>query len=123
MWGKWGNPWKIPADSMLAVLPETLPESYSLGPNYPNPFNPTTKIRYELPEDSFTELRIYDLMGREIRTLVNGNETAGYKNVLWDGKDMFDNPVSSGMYVYKISARSLEGKLQFSQTRKMILLR
>jgi subtilisin family serine protease len=112
-WGKSG-----PDNTEMAI-----PEMYSLGPNFPNPFNPTTTIRYELPEDSFTELRIYDLMGREIRTLVNGNETAGYKNVLWDGKDMFDNPVSSGMYVYKISARSLEGNLQFSQTRKMILLR
>ncbi len=113
----WGKP--VGPDNTEMAIPET----YSLGPNFPNPFNPTTTIRYELPEDSFTELRIYELMGREIRTLVNGNETAGYKNVLWDGKDSFGTPVSSGVYIYRISTKSTEGGGQFSQVRKMILLR
>lgn len=120
VYGKYDTPWKInTTDSMQARLPT----SYSLDINYPNPFNPTTTIRYALPEDSFTELRIYDLLGREIRTLVNGNEAAGYKKVQWDGKDSLGNPASSGMYVYQLLARSRESKLLFTQTRKMILLR
>jgi hypothetical protein len=100
-----------------------IPDVYALRENYPNPFNPVTTIRYELPEDSFTELRIYDIMGREIRTLVNGNEAVGYKNILWDGKDSSGNPVSSGMYIYHFSATSRKSNLQFSQTRKMILMK
>jgi hypothetical protein len=107
----------------LAGEPEAIPEAYTLRENYPNPFNAATIILYDLPEESFVELRIYDIMGREIRTLVNGKEAAGYKSIQWDGKDSFGNPVSSGMYIYHISSRSLESDLRFSQTRKMILLR
>lgn len=62
-------------------------------------------------------------MGREIRTLVSGSKDAGYQSVLWDGKDSYGNPVSSGMYLYEINTRSLETDKQFHQTRKMILFR
>lgn len=107
----------------LAGELEAIPEAYALYENYPNPFNPITSMKYNLPEWSFVELRIYDLMGREIRILVNGNEEAGYKSVIWDGKDSHGSAVSSGMYLYRLDVISYESNKEFHQTRKMVLLR
>lgn len=116
--GIWGKPlWKELADV------EVLPQVFALHGNFPNPFNPVTTIRYDVPENSAVELRVYDLMGREISALVNGNVRAGYQNLIWDGKDSHGNPVSSGMYVYRIDVESLESDTQFHSTRKMVLLR
>lgn len=99
------------------------PSDFVLNGNYPNPFNPITTIKYHLPERSFVKLKIYDLMGREIRALVSSNEDAGYQSVTWDGKDSYGNPVSSGMYFYRLHAISYESDTEFLETRKMILLR
>ncbi|MEE9190283.1 MAG: M28 family peptidase [Candidatus Neomarinimicrobiota bacterium] len=90
---------------------------YRLLQNYPNPFNPITQINYQLLEDGKVILRIYDLLGREVRTLVNSTEQAGYKTVKWDSKDSYGQPVSGGVYLYHIEAGS------FSYTKKMILLK
>lgn len=98
-------------------------DMYNLSENYPNPFNPITTIRYDLPEDSFVELRIYDLMGKEVKMLLNKFEIAGFKSIKWDGKDSDGNYVSSGMYLYRIDAISYESFKEFHQTRKMILIR
>ncbi|MBC8175343.1 MAG: T9SS type A sorting domain-containing protein [Candidatus Marinimicrobia bacterium] len=115
-----GSPWKVSSpDNTLFVLPE----EYALHANYPNPFNAVTTIRYDLPEDSFVVLKIYDLLGREIRTLINFKQAAGFKTILWDGKDNHGNKVPSGMYIYRFSAKSLESDKQFHKTMKMVLLR
>lgn len=116
--GIWGDPlWKETVQTVV------LPQIFALHENFPNPFNPTSTIKYDLPTDSFVELMIYDLLGREIKTLIYGNETAGFKSAVWDGKDYNGNAVSSGMYIYRFSAVSRESDEVFNQTRKMALLK
>ena len=98
-----------------------IPESFALHQNYPNPFNPYTTILYDLPHDSRLTLVIYDILGRQVRTLVNKDKVAGYHSVLWNGKDRSGIPAAAGVYIYRINARGIEGKL-YSKTRKMLLL-
>jgi hypothetical protein len=95
----------------------TLPKQFALYPAYPNPFNPTTTLRYELPEDAIVNITIYDMVGRIIRTLVNDSQTAGYKSIQWNATNDRNEPVSTGLYLYTIQA----GK--FRQTEKMVLLK
>jgi hypothetical protein len=112
-----------------SVLPAKLltqsdiPEEYRLAQNYPNPFNPVTTIKYDLPEDSFVHLDIYDLLGREVKTLLNEVVKAGYKVVSWEGKDNNGNPVSTGMYIYRLTVNSAESNEGILVVRKMVLLR
>jgi hypothetical protein len=94
-----------------------VPVNYSLSQNYPNPFNPTTKIQFGLPVTENVQLRIYDVLGREVRSLLNERYDAGMYSVQWDGKNNFGRQVSSGMYIYHIRA----GK--FVQTKKMLLMK
>ena len=94
-----------------------LPNRFDLHQNYPNPFNPVTSINYQLAGDAQVTLTIYDIMGQKIRTVVNENHSSGFHSVLWDGKDNYNNPVSSGVYIYRIHAGD------YIQTRKMILMR
>jgi len=93
------------------------PKEYHLHQNYPNPFNPTTSIQYELPKDSFINIRIYDLKGRLVNTLTNQEQTAGYRTIQWDAKNDKNHPVSAGLYLYTIQAG------QFTETKKMVLLK
>ena len=94
-----------------------LPTAFNLYNNYPNPFNPTTQIRYNLSEDAMVSITIYDIMGRSIRSLVNSKQTAGYRSIRWDGKNNLGESVSAGMYIYTIQAG------EFRQTKKMVLLK
>ncbi|MFQ6608280.1 MAG: FlgD immunoglobulin-like domain containing protein [Fidelibacterota bacterium] len=105
------------------VYEEGIPEEYSLTMNFPNPFNPATTIRYDLPEASYVSLVIYDILGREVRTILDNREEAGFKSVIWDGKDNSGNMASTGIYIYTLKARSQESKKTFHKTRKMVLLR
>ena len=89
-----------------------IPKVYRLEQNYPNPFNPTTLINYALPKQSFVRLTVYNALGQEITTLVNGMQEAGNKSVELDG-----NNLPSGMYFYKITAGT------FNDIKKMILLK
>ncbi|MBC8416483.1 MAG: T9SS type A sorting domain-containing protein [Candidatus Cloacimonetes bacterium] len=73
--------------------------------NYPNPFNPTTTIAYSLPNDGMIELRVYNIKGQLVKTLVSGEQLAGSYEVVWNGKDNNDKSVSSGIYFYKLSTR------------------
>ena len=112
-----------------------IPVKYSLYQNYPNPFNPITTILYDLPEQSQVLINIYDILGREIRKLVNTTQNTGFKTVIWDGTDEFGRPVGTGVYLYQIRARQPSlpapggpaggvGQAgDFIQTRKMLLLR
>ena len=95
----------------------SLPKEFALDQNYPNPFNPTTTIRFALPKDAMVTLRIYDVLGREVRTLVNERVSAGYQQVVWDGRNEFGSQVASGMYIYHITAGD------FVSTKKMMMLK
>ena len=99
-----------------------IPDKYVLRQNYPNPFNPVTTIRYNLPDRSFVRLVIYDIMGREMRTLVSGIEDPGIKVVVWDARDDFGRPVGAGVYLYRLSAGK-PGEVGFSRIRKMVLVK
>ena len=104
--------------SMLSAEDNGLvPASYVLNQNYPNPFNPTTQINYELPNNDFVSINIYDVMGHRIKSLVSANQDAGYKSIHWNATNDLGQPVSAGMYVYTIQAG------EFRQTRKMVLLK
>jgi hypothetical protein len=94
-----------------------IPNEFSLEQNYPNPFNPTTTIKYSLPENSFVTIRIFDMLGREVNTLVNKEMTAGTHSINWSGEDSFGMKVTSGTYVYRISS----GK--FNSVKKMVLIK
>ena len=101
----------------LSIDGVDIPEVFALHQNYPNAFNPNTQIKYDLPEDALVNITIYDIMGRSIRSLVNSNQTAGYRSIRWDGKNNLGEGVSAGMYIYMIQAG------EFRQVRKMVLLK
>jgi hypothetical protein len=90
---------------------------YTVYPNYPNPFNPITTLRYDLPEDANVNITIYDMMGRIVNNLVSRQQNAGYKSIQWNATNNEGQPVSAGLYLYTIQA----GK--FRQTKKMVLLK
>ena len=94
-----------------------IPANFTIFQNFPNPFNPSTTISYELPQQSDVRVVVYDIFGQEIATLVSENQSAGYNSVQWIGLNNQEQQVSAGMYLYVINA----GK--FTQTRKMILLK
>ena len=94
-----------------------LPHAFNLYNNYPNPFNPVTTLRYDLPEDVLVNITIYDIMGRIVRTLINSQQNAGFKSIQWNATNDAGSPLSAGLYLYKIQADN------FVQTRKMVLLK
>jgi fibronectin type 3 domain-containing protein len=92
---------------------------YALEQAYPNPFNPVTTIAYKLSDDSKVSLRIYDVMGQEIATLVDETEQAGSRQVQWS-----PNQLASGVYYYRLEASSLNDPAKiFSQVKKVLLVR
>ncbi|RPI75848.1 MAG: T9SS C-terminal target domain-containing protein [Ignavibacteriales bacterium] len=95
----------------------TTPKEFALYQNYPNPFNPSTIISYQLPKSETVSLEIYNELGEKVNTLVNGMQEAGYYTLEWNGNNNAGNPVSSGMYLYRIKAGN------FVNVHKMILLR
>ncbi len=102
----------------------TTPRQFGLEQNFPNPFNPTTTIRYTLPVDASVDLRVYDLLGREVRTLVGETQAAGYRSVVWDSRTNGGTEVSSGVYIYRLTATPVTDPQQtYSQVMKMIYLK
>tara|TARA_B100001964_G_C13886819_1_gene445423 strand:- start:173 stop:658 length:486 start_codon:yes stop_codon:yes gene_type:complete len=93
------------------------PESYSLSDAYPNPFNPTTTLSFSIKDGGYMNLSIYDMTGRLVNTLVDGNLESGYHSVIWNGMDSNGYAVSSGMYIYALQS---EDK---SITKKMVLMK
>jgi hypothetical protein len=96
---------------------------YDLAQNYPNPFNPTTSIRYSLPFNSIVKLKIFNILGQEILTLVDATQKSGNYGIEWNGLNRNGLPVSSGLYFYNISMKSNDGKQSFTKTHKMVLVR
>jgi len=97
--------------------PAVLPQSLHLFANYPNPFNASTTIRFELPSSRMVALEIYGLLGQKLRILVNEKRSAGQHQVLWDGRDDAGNSLPSGVYLCRLSAG------EFVATKRMVLLR
>ena len=94
-----------------------IPTEFSLLQNFPNPFNPTTSFDYSVSRQSFVSIKIYDLLGQEVRTLVSDEKSVGVHKAEWDGKDNVGREVPSGMYLYQMIAGN------FSETKKMMLLK
>lgn len=93
------------------------PRKFSLQQNYPNPFNPTTQIKFDISKTLNVTLKIYDILGREVRTLVNEIKSAGTYSVTWDGKNSAGNQISTGVYFYRLEAGDFVG------IKKMVLLK
>jgi hypothetical protein len=105
------NGWVALDDDVL------IPGEFALYNNYPNPFNPTTVLDYDIPENTFVNITIYDMMGRKVKTLVNANQSAGFKSVVWDATNFVGQPVAAGVYIYTIVAGD------FRQTKKMAFIK
>ena len=107
------------ADSSVAVKDNasSIPTGFQLRAAYPNPFNPSTTIAFDMPTAEHTTLTVYDVTGRRVRTLVSGPMAAGYHSARWDGRDELGRPVSTGVYY----SRLISG--EYSATVKMLLLK
>jgi len=108
------SPKSVKADKnidQIQTLPENLITEYKSS-NYPNPFNPMTKIYYQLPEAGFVQLKVYDALGKEVATLVNDRHESGAYEVLFDGVDL-----PSGMYIYSIKVNN------YYESKKMLLIK
>ena len=106
--------------SQLSVINSqnpALPSSYGLFQNFPNPFNPFTTLQYKLPQDSYVDITIYDMLGNVVNNLVNANQSSGYKSLQWNATNNQGEAVSAGVYLYKIQAGD------FADTKKMVLLK
>jgi hypothetical protein len=95
----------------------SLPTDFNLSQNVPNPFNPSTDISFALPSDSKVSLTIYNVLGQQVKTLVDEHMRAGYQTISWDGTDNTGRTVASGVYFYKLRAND------FSATKKMLMLK
>jgi hypothetical protein len=104
------------SDFALAKV-SVVPEAYLLSQNYPNPFNPVTNISYGLPKESFVTITVYNIMGQKVTELVNEVRHAGYHTVVWNSANLAGEPVSSGVYVYIITAGD------YHAVKKMILMK
>jgi hypothetical protein len=98
--------------SSLEENPENIPAVFKLYENYPNPFNPSTKIKYSIPQSSNVVIKVYDVLGNEIGTLVNEEKPAGTYEVTWNAASL-----PSGVYFYQLKAGN------FIETKKMILMK
>ena len=102
----------------VASAKNEIPNTYSLSQNFPNPFNPSTTIEYGLPEKSTVRLRIFNILGQQVATLYDGEQSAGYQKVQWNAN------VASGVYFYRIEANSVSDPAKhLFDTKKMLLLR
>ena len=101
----------------LSVSEIIIPKKISLYQNFPNPFNPTTNIKYQINKQANIKLTVYNLKGEVIRNLISKNEKAGFNVISWNGEDDYGAKVSSGTYIYTITTP------EFSDSKKMILLK
>lgn len=119
---------QVCATTLSTALGETAyqPAAFHLAQNYPNPFNPETEIAYDLPRKSQVLLRIFSTVGVEVRTLVQDNQGPGQYRIRWDGTNQWQQPVPSGIYIYRLEAYAAETdwpRLLYSKARRMVILR
>jgi subtilisin family serine protease len=98
------------------------PGVFHLNQNYPNPFNPSTSISYSLPFSAFVTIAVYDVLGREVKTLLRSQQDGRSYRVVWNGDDETGNAVASGMYLCRMNARDAQGRV-YSDARTMMLLK
>ncbi|MGE5806855.1 MAG: T9SS type A sorting domain-containing protein, partial [Ignavibacteria bacterium] len=103
--------------SEIKTSSQELIKEYYLGQNYPNPFNPSTEIIFQIVNPSHVTLKVFDILGREVKTLINEEKGNGRHSIRWNGNNNLNEAVSSGIYFYKLDAGS------FTNTKKMMLLR
>ena len=96
---------------------DAIPQQYLLGQNYPNPFNPSTTIEFAIPEDTYINLAVYDIMGRLVKTLVDNKMNSGYHKVGWDGTDLDSLKVSASLYIYVLKNNKV------TITKKMVMMK
>ena len=94
-----------------------VPKAYKLSQNFPNPFNPSTTISFDVKERGHVSLKIYNVAGQLVKTLADGVKDAKHYEITWDGTNNHGFKVASGVYFYKMQSKS------FSQTKKMVLLK
>ena len=94
-----------------------VPHQFTLNQNHPNPFNPVTNIDFSIQKESYVTLKVINLLGKEVQTLVSGYQPVGFYSVQWDGKTSSGNLAPSGIYIYQLN--SIEGTL----SRKMVLMK
>ena len=118
--GDWSSTWSFTTKDVTSVreLAGGIPDEFNLQQNYPNPFNPTTTIRFGLPEASAVRLDIYNMIGQRVATLIDGEHyTAGTYEAMWDARDEMGREMSSGMYIYRITAG------EYVNVKKMLLMK
>ncbi len=113
----------IPSNPTSVGASTEIPSTYALNQNYPNPFNPATTISFSIPSSSKVTLKVFDLLGREVATLVDGDLAAGMHAVVWDGKAYDARAASSSIYFCRMSATPSAGGETVKQVRKMILMK
>jgi hypothetical protein len=123
-----GTDYTLSQDFSLGVATSVLdrnpvPQSYTLSQNYPNPFNPGTRISFAIPSGGTVTLKIYNLLGQEVATLLNGFLAAGNHDAEWNGRDGAGNAVATGVYFYRLEVSGANGTPGFEAMRKMILLK
>jgi hypothetical protein len=101
----------------VADLSGLVPATYQLSQNYPNPFNPETTLRYALPRDEKVQLKVFNIRGQLVKTLVNEDMKAGHHSVVWKGRDDADQMVASGIYFVQMQAGD------YRQVRKLVLIK
>ncbi len=106
-------PFSVSSDQSAVIRPA----DYGLSQNYPNPFNPETVIEYQLPEAGRVSVKIFDILGHEVRTLIDQNMPAGFHRMQWDGRGESGQKLESGVYLYRLRAA------EFTATRKLVLLK
>jgi len=118
-WSDWcNNPRSFASPTGIAeIQSDNLPAEFGLSQNFPNPFNPATNIRFALPRLSNVTLDIYNIEGRRVKRLVDGQYSAGVYNVTWDGQNEQGNDVATGVYFYRLEAG------EYVASKKMLLLK
>jgi hypothetical protein len=111
-----------PGAASAGEAEQPLPKEFALHQNYPNPFNPTTNITVDLPERSFLRLKIYNIMGQEVAELLEGTTEKGVRRFSWDATAENGEKLSTGIYICRLSAKSLESEKEFTGTVKMLLV-
>jgi|GEM_PF-3710775 len=101
----------------VGIEGSNLPTEFALGENYPNPFNPSTQIDYQVPEPAVIRLAVFNILGQRVRVLFDGDQQPGFHTVRWDGRNDYGDPVGTGVYIYRLETRD------FVQTRKMVLMK
>ena len=101
----------------LSITDEGIPTEFTLHENYPNPFNPTTSLRFDLPEVTDATITIFNMLGQKVKTFNMNDTPAGYHSIKWDATNDYGDPVGAGVYLYQLQTKD------FVKTRKMVLLK